>query len=87
MQFYFFMKKLKLAVLFSGGKDSCYALYLAQKQGHEIKCLVSMFSENPDSFMFHYPNIKFTELFNLKECSNSKPTQGKPDKSIAEVVK
>ncbi len=52
---------MKLGVLFSGGKDSCYSAYLAQKQGHEITCLISMFSENPESYMFHTPNIELTE--------------------------
>lgn len=48
---------MKLAVLFSGGKDSTYAAWLAKKQGHELTCLISVFSENPDSYMFHTPNI------------------------------
>jgi len=48
---------MKLGVLFSGGKDSCYATYLAKKQGHEISCLISIFSENPESYMFHTPSI------------------------------
>ena len=43
------------AVLFSGGKDSCYSAYQVKKQGYEIKCLISIFSENLDSFMFHTP--------------------------------
>jgi len=45
------------AVLFSGGKDSAYAAYLAEKQGYTISCLISIFSENPDSYMFHTPSI------------------------------
>ncbi len=52
---------MKLAVLFSGGKDSCYATYLAKQTGHKLTCLISIFSENPDSFMFHTPNIKLVE--------------------------
>jgi Predicted ATPases of PP-loop superfamily len=34
---------MKLASLFSGGKDSMYAIYLAQKQGHQVTCLLSVF--------------------------------------------
>ncbi len=45
------------AVLFSGGKDSCYAAYLAKKKGHELACLISIFSENNESYMFHTPSI------------------------------
>lgn len=52
---------MRLGVLFSGGKDSCYAAYLAKKQEHEIVCLISIFSENPESFMFHTPNIHLVE--------------------------
>lgn len=55
------MKKLKLGVLFSGGKDSTYAAWLAKKQGHELACLVTLYSKNPDSYMFHTPSIKKTK--------------------------
>jgi len=52
---------MKLGVLFSGGKDSTMATWLAKKQGHEIVCLMTLHSENPDSYMFHTPSIKRTE--------------------------
>jgi diphthine-ammonia ligase len=52
---------MKLGILFSGGKDSCYALYKAKKE-HEIVCLITMASDNPDSYMFHTPNIELTKL-------------------------
>ena len=52
---------MKLAVLFSGGKDSCYALYKASKE-HEITCLLSVISKNPESYMFHTPNIELTKI-------------------------
>jgi diphthine-ammonia ligase len=53
-------KKLKLAVLFSGGKDSTYALYKAMKKENVI-CLISIISENEESYMFHTPNINITK--------------------------
>ncbi|MDP2908341.1 MAG: diphthine--ammonia ligase [Nanoarchaeota archaeon] len=53
---------MRLGALFSSGKDSSYALYLMQKQGYEIKCLITIKSKNPDSFMFHTPNIEMTKL-------------------------
>jgi len=46
---------MKLAILFSGGKDSTYALYLAKKFNHEITCLITLDSKNKDSYMFHTP--------------------------------
>jgi ABC transporter with metal-binding/Fe-S-binding domain ATP-binding protein len=52
---------MKLAILFSGGKDSCYAMHLA-RQHHEIACLITIQSKNPESYMFHTPNINMTEL-------------------------
>ena len=48
---------MKLGILFSGGKDSTYAAYLAKKEGHELACLISMVSENRASYMFHTPSI------------------------------
>lgn len=53
---------MKLAVLFSGGKDSTYAAYLSEKEGHEIACLLSMIPGNPESHMFHTPNIELSAL-------------------------
>lgn len=51
----------KTALLFSGGKDSTYAGYLAIKKRDKISCLISVFSENKDSYMFHTPSIKEVE--------------------------
>lgn len=48
---------MKLAVLFSGGKDSVYSAYLAKKEGHELSCLISILSKNKHSYMFHTPSI------------------------------
>ncbi|MGB9979433.1 TIGR00289 family protein [Methanobacterium sp.] len=53
---------MKAAVLFSGGKDSTMAAYSALKEGHQVKYLVSVFSDNPASYMFHVANIHITEL-------------------------
>jgi len=51
----------KAAVLFSGGKDSCYSAYLAKKSGYELACLISIISQNKDSYMFHTPSIDKTK--------------------------
>lgn len=53
---------MKVAVLFSGGKDSTFALSWAQLQGWDVKGLVTMTSSNPDSYMFHTPNIWIVKL-------------------------
>jgi ABC transporter with metal-binding/Fe-S-binding domain ATP-binding protein len=52
--------KLPVAVLFSGGKDSNMALYYALKNCR-VKCLITLVSENPESYMFHTPNINLAE--------------------------
>ena len=46
-----------LAMLFSGGKDSCLALHKAIKEGHEVKYLMTILPETQESFMFHTPDI------------------------------
>lgn len=53
---------MHLASLFSGGKDSAYATYLAQSQGHEIEVLIAIDSENPESYMYHVPNIQLVKM-------------------------
>lgn len=53
---------MKLASLFSGGKDSTYSIYLAQKQGYEIKCLVSISPKSDESHLLHHPNLQWTKL-------------------------
>ncbi len=51
----------RIGILFSGGKDSCMAAYLAKKEGYEISCLITLFSENKESYMFHTPSIEKTK--------------------------
>lgn len=53
---------MKLASLFSGGKDSTYAVYKAKNAGHGIECLVSIFPKSEESHLLHYPNITSTSL-------------------------
>ena len=53
---------MNVAVLFSGGKDSTMALYNALKSGEDVKYLLSMKSNNDESYMFHVPNIHITDL-------------------------
>lgn len=48
---------MKLAALFSGGKDSTYAAQIMEMQGHEISCLVSIFPSDRNSWIFHTPNL------------------------------
>jgi ABC transporter with metal-binding/Fe-S-binding domain ATP-binding protein len=53
---------MKLACLFSGGKDSTYAIHLAKKQGHDVVCLLSVFPKSEESHLLHHPNLKWSKL-------------------------
>ncbi len=47
---------MRVVVLFSGGKDSTYALHYAQQQGFEVVCLLNVVSRNRESYMYHTLN-------------------------------
>jgi len=53
---------MKIAALYSGGKDSNFALSWAEMQGWDVCGLVTMTSANPHSYMFHTPNIWIVKL-------------------------
>ncbi len=80
---------MKLGVLFSGGKDSTYATYLAMQAGYKIECLITLASENRESFMFHTPAIEITikqaELMNLPLVFQG--TIGEKEKELKDLEK
>ena len=80
---------MRLASLWSGGKDSVYATYLALKQGYEIKALITIFPKNQESWMFHYPCIKLTKLqakaIGIKQIV--KKTKGEKEKELEDLRK
>lgn len=43
---------MRVACLVSGGKDSLYACYLAMQKGWDVRYLIGVVPENPDSWMF-----------------------------------
>lgn len=53
---------MKLGALFSGGKDSTFAIYRAKSEGHDISCLVTVFPKSEESHLLHHPNIGLTVL-------------------------
>jgi diphthine-ammonia ligase len=53
---------MKVAALFSGGKDSVFAVYITRQYGWEVTHLVTLLSQKPDSWMFHSINIEHTSL-------------------------
>ncbi len=52
------LQKMKLAALYSGGKDSTYSIFIMEQSGHEVPFLVSVMPSDADSMMFHTPNIE-----------------------------
>ncbi len=78
---------MNLVALFSGGKDSVFAILKAKQEGHEIKYLATIHSKNPDSYMYHTPNIGLTFL--QSEAMNiqlvSKESKGEKEKEVEDL--
>lgn len=53
---------MRLSALVSGGKDSIYSAYLAESQGWEVEELVTLVPRDPDSLLFHTPNLSMVRL-------------------------
>ncbi len=53
---------MNVAVLFSGAKDSTFAIYKAMSRGMNVKYLVTILPRTNESYMFHYPNVRWTKL-------------------------
>ncbi|MBN2112097.1 diphthine--ammonia ligase [Candidatus Woesearchaeota archaeon] len=55
-------RNMRLGALVSSGKDSMYAMYTMMKRNYEIGCMITLRSENLDSFMFHTAAIEMAEM-------------------------
>ncbi|OPX69088.1 MAG: ATP-binding region [Methanoregulaceae archaeon PtaB.Bin056] len=55
------MAQLRLGVLCSGGKDSLFSCFRAMQE-EEVACLVTLVPENPESYLFHTPNLHLVPL-------------------------
>ncbi|MFA6951925.1 MAG: diphthine--ammonia ligase [Candidatus Methanomethylophilaceae archaeon] len=53
---------MRLAALYSGGKDSTFAMYLARQMGHEVPMIVNIIPEDSGSWIFHTPNLNVVPL-------------------------
>jgi len=51
-----------VAVLFSGAKDSTFAIYKVMNMGFHVKLLLTLVPMRNDSYMFHHPNVEWTKL-------------------------
>jgi diphthine-ammonia ligase len=79
---------MRLGVLFSGGKDSTLALHLAAEK-ETVVCLITLVSKNPESYMFHTPNIDVTALQAeaLELPLVSAITEGQKEEELADLEK
>jgi ABC transporter with metal-binding/Fe-S-binding domain ATP-binding protein len=79
---------MRLAVLYSGGKDSNLALYRLVREGHEIASLLTVIPAKPDSWMFHRPNVEFAGL--QAECMRFPwrclRVSGEKEKEVTELI-
>ena len=77
---------MKCVALFSGGKDSTYAVQLAKKK-HEVAYLISMISENPDSYMFHTPNVGLAVMqsVSMRIPVVTQKTKGEKEKEVKDL--
>ncbi len=53
---------MRVAVAFSGGKDSTYVIKVAKDLGYDVACLITAVSENRYSYLFHTPLISMTKV-------------------------
>ncbi|MFH1669525.1 MAG: diphthine--ammonia ligase [Candidatus Woesearchaeota archaeon] len=85
----FYSRNPSLGVMFSSGKDSAYAMWVMQKQNYPIRCLIMLKSKNPDSYMFHTPNIDLVVqqggAMNIPVVVQE--TEGEKEKELADLKK
>ncbi len=53
---------MRLASLYSGGKDSTFSLYLEEQMGHDVPYLVNVMPDDSASWIFHTPNLNVVPL-------------------------
>lgn len=78
---------MKLAALFSGGKDSMFAIWKAIQEGHTVSYLVTVHSKNPESFMYHTANIGLTVFQSVSMGMKlvSSECAGEKEKEVHEI--
>lgn len=78
---------MRLASLFTGGKDSTYATRLAAEDGDEVAYLITMHPRRGDSWMFHTVNIRLAgmvaEAFSIEQVTAS--TSGEKELELEDL--
>ncbi len=78
---------MRIAALFSGGKDSVSAVWDSIRKGHDVRYLITMVSENPESYMFHYPNVEYTsqQASSMGMTHIFRNTKGEKEKELEDL--
>ncbi|MEM5792952.1 MAG: TIGR00289 family protein [Candidatus Aenigmatarchaeota archaeon] len=78
---------MRIAVLFSGGKDSTRTTHWCIEKGLEIEFLVTMIPKRQDSWMYHTPNLhivdKLSEAIGIPLIK--KNTSGKKEEEVEDL--
>ncbi|MBI2085491.1 MAG: diphthine--ammonia ligase [Candidatus Aenigmarchaeota archaeon] len=53
---------MRVAILYSGGKDSNFALLTALRNGWEVEALISVKPKNEEAYLYHYATAELTRL-------------------------
>lgn len=61
LQQFYKEKNLRIGAMISSGKDGWFAAHIMHKQNYDISCIITIESENKESYMFHTPNVKLTK--------------------------
>ncbi len=72
---------MRLGALFSGGKDSTYAIREATRAGHRVCCLMTVHPRSPESPLLHHPG---THVARLQARSMGLPWYGRAAASTEE---
>jgi len=79
---------MRVAVLFSGGKDSTFATYAMLSQNWAVKYLVTMLPARDDSWMFHHPCTELTKLqaeaIGIKHITRT--TSGEKERELEDLI-
>ncbi|MCA1812566.1 MAG: diphthine--ammonia ligase [Halobacteriales archaeon] len=78
---------MRVAALLSGGKDSCYAIHIAEQWGWDVSHVVTVQPAGEESMMFHWPNVHLTPL--IAQAMGKEhvlvPGSGTPEQELDEL--